>query len=161
MSVDGEALRRVAGHFPTGVTVVTAAWEGRPCGLTINSFASVSLDPPTVLVCVSRAARANACIEAAGRYAVNVLAEGQEALARVFASKTESKFAGVAYHTSPNGAPIFDGAHAWIECDVVARHPGGHTHTIYVGRVTALGTGQGRPLIVHGGRFARVGGAVQ
>lgn len=156
MTVEGHDLRRVAGRFPTGVTVVTTTHEGRPCGLTVNSFASLSLDPPLVLVCVSRAARAYACIEATGRFTVNVLAEGQDRIARVFASRATDKFAHVGHRRSPQGGPILDGVHAWLDCEVAARHPGGRTHTVYVGRVTALATGPGRPLVFHGGRYTRI-----
>ena len=151
--VDGAALRRVAGHFATGVTVVTAAADGRPCGLTVNSFASVSLDPPLVLVCLSRIARAYPCVDAAPRFVVNVLAEGQDDLARVFASTSTDKFAAFEHTSSPGGAPVFRGVHAWFECETIARHPGGRTHTIHVARVTALATGHGRPLIFHSGRY--------
>jgi 3-hydroxy-9,10-secoandrosta-1,3,5(10)-triene-9,17-dione monooxygenase reductase component len=151
--VDAASLRRVASHFPTGVTIVTTTHDGSPCGLTVNSFASVSLDPPLVLVCLARSARAYACVDAEGRFVVNVLAEGQEEIARLFASRSEDKFAEVAHRPSPRGAPIIDGAHAWIECDVVARYPGGHTHTIYVARVTALAAGHGRPLVFHTGQY--------
>jgi flavin reductase (DIM6/NTAB) family NADH-FMN oxidoreductase RutF len=157
--VGGEDLRRVAGHFPTGVAVVTTTHEGGPCGLTVNSFASVSLDPPLVLVCVAHAARAYACVEAEGHFVVNVLGEGQERIARVFASLAHEKFTGVGHRPSPRGDPILDGVHAWIECDVVARHPGGRTHTIYVGRVTALAVGHGRPLVFHGGRYTALADA--
>ncbi|MDE3112500.1 MAG: flavin reductase family protein [Chloroflexota bacterium] len=157
--VEAQELRRVAGHFPTGVTVVTATHGGRPCGMTVNSFASVSLEPPLVLVCLAHAARAYACVDAAGRFAVNVLAEGQEAVARAFASKVEDKFADVAYRTSPHGSPILDGAHAWLDCEVVARHPGGRTHTIYVARVVALAAGRGHPLVFHAGQYRGLGPA--
>ena len=159
-AVDAESLRRVAGHFPTGVTVLTTVHDGRACGLTVNSFTSVSLDPPLVLACVAHSARAYACIDAEGRFTVNVLSEGQEAIARLFSSKVaEDKFGGLAHRPSPHGFPILDGAHAWIDCEVVARHPGGNTHTIYVARVTALAAGTGRPLIFHLGRYAGLGGA--
>ncbi|HEX9437692.1 MAG TPA: flavin reductase family protein [Candidatus Limnocylindria bacterium] len=158
MIVEGSDLRRVAGHFPTGVTVVTTTHDGRPCGLTVNSFASVSLDPPLVLVCVSKAARAYACVEAERTFVVNVLAEGQDRIARVFASTAQDKFASVDHRRSPRGLPILDGVHAWLECDVVARHAGGRTHTIYVGRVSALATGSGRPLVFHGGRYTALAG---
>ncbi len=159
-TVDADALRRVAGHFPTGVTVVTTIHDGRPCGLTVNSFTSVSLDPPLVLVCVARSARAYACIDAEGRFTVNVLSERQEAIARLFSSKdAEDKFGGLAHRPSPHGFPILDGAHAWLDCEVVARHPGGDTHAIYVARVTALATGTGGPLIFHAGKYTGLGGA--
>jgi 3-hydroxy-9,10-secoandrosta-1,3,5(10)-triene-9,17-dione monooxygenase reductase component len=158
--VDADSLRRVAGHFVTGVAVVTTVHEGRPCGLTVNSFTSVSLDPPLVLVSVARSARAYRCIEAEGRFAVNVLSEGQEEIARLFASKAaEDKFGGLAQRASPHGFPILDGAHAWLDCEVVARHPGGNTHTIYVARVTALGSTAGRPLVFYGSRYVGLGAA--
>ncbi len=122
----------------------------------MNSFTSVSLDPPLVLVCVSRAARAFGCIEATGRFAVNVLGEGQESVARLFASLAETKFAGLAHRSSPAGNPILDGVSAWLDCEVVARHDGGRTHTIYVGRVTAHDAPGGRPLVFHAGRYTRL-----
>jgi flavin reductase (DIM6/NTAB) family NADH-FMN oxidoreductase RutF len=156
MTVDADELRRVAGRFPTGVTVVTATHEGRPCGLTVNSFASVSLDPPLVLVCVSHAARAFKCVDAEGRFAVNVLAEGQDSIARLFASTASDKFADLEHRASPHGNPVLDGVHAWLDCEVIARHPGGRTHTVYVARVTALAAGTGRPLVFHGGRYTGV-----
>ena len=160
--VDADSLRRVAGHFPTGVTVVTTVHGGRPCGLTVNSFASVSLDPPLMLVCVSRAARAYACVDAEGRFTVNVLCEGQEAIARLFASKdAQDKFNGIGYRPSPHGFPILDGVHAWLDGEIIARHPGGNTHTIYVARVTALGIGGGRPLVFYAGAYTSVGGATE
>lgn len=157
MTVAPDDLRRVAGRFPTGVAIVTTTHDGRPCGLTVNSFASVSLDPPLVLVCVSREARAFKCIDAEGRFAVNVLAEGQEALARLFASATVDKFVDLGYRPSAQGDPVLDGVHAWLDCEVVARHAGGRTHTIYVARVTALAEGTGRPLIFHGGSYGGLG----
>lgn len=153
MTVGPEELRRVVGRFATGVALVTTTHAGRPCGLTVNSFASVSLDPPLVLVCVSRAARAYACLDAEARFVVNVLAEGQEDVARLFASTATDKFGSLGHRPSPRGDPIVDGVHAWLECDVVARHEGGRTHTIYVARVTALGTGAARPLVFHGSAY--------
>lgn len=156
MTVEGADLRRIAGRFPTGVAVVTATHDGRPCGLTVNSFASVSLDPPLVLVCLSQAARALECVEASGRFTVNVLAEGQEHLARLFASLETDKFAGLDHHASPGGGPVLAGVHAWLDCEVVARHPGGRTHTIFVARVTAFAAGGGRPLVFHAGSYTRL-----
>ncbi len=157
MSVDGRELRRIAGRYPTGVTVVTTTSDGRPCGLTVNSFASVSLDPPLILVSIAHKARAHACIEATGRFAVNVLAEGQEEVARVFASTSEAKFEGLSHRTSALGDPILDGVHAWLDCEVAKRHGGGSTHTIYVARVVAMGEGTGRPLIFYSGAYRALG----
>ncbi|MBM4435031.1 MAG: flavin reductase family protein [Chloroflexi bacterium] len=152
MSVAGAEMRRVAGAFATGVTVVTAAHGVVPCGLTVNSFASVSLEPPLVLVCISRRARAHSGIEAAGGFAVNVLAEGQEGVARLFASLAEDKFTGLDHRPSPAGHPLLAGTCAWLDCEVVASHAAG-THTIHVGRVTALDTTARPPLLFHRGRY--------
>lgn len=159
-AVEGVVLRRVAGYFPTGVTIVTTVHDGRPCGLTVNSFTSVSLDPPLVLVCLGHTARANTCVAATGRFAVNVLAEDQVAIARVFADKAvEDKFAGLRYRLSPAGQPLLEGIHAWLDCEVTSRHAGGRTHTIYVALVTAVGIGEGRPLLFHHGTYGRIGTA--
>jgi 3-hydroxy-9,10-secoandrosta-1,3,5(10)-triene-9,17-dione monooxygenase reductase component len=158
--LDGIELRRIAGHYPTGVTVVTTMHEGRPCGLTVNSFTTVSLDPPLVLICVGHTARASVCVEASGRFAVNVLAEDQEAIARVFADKSiEDKFAGLRYRPSPTGQPLLEGIHAWLDCEVTARHEGGRTHTIYVALVRAAVVLEGRPLVFHHGAYERLGAA--
>lgn len=157
MEAPGQWLRRAAGRFPTGVAVVTAAYRGAPCGLTVNSFTSVSLDPPLVLVCVARSARAYACIEAAGRFTVNVLAEDQEDVARLFASLAEDKFGGLAHRPAPSGGPIIDGACAWLDCEVVARYDGGRTHAILVARVTDHAVSGGWPLVFHAGGYTRLG----
>lgn len=143
------------------MAVVTTTHQGRPCGLTVNSFASVSLDPPLVLVCVSRAARAYACLEATGRFTVNVLAEGQERVARLFASLADDKFRDLAYRPSPHGDPLIDGVHAWMDCAVVDRHPGGRTHTVYIASVVGLGTGEGRPLIFYNAAYVGLGDATR
>lgn len=153
--VDPLELRQVSGHFATGVTIVTASRDGKPCGLTVNSFTSLSLDPPLVLVCVNRTARSYPCLEAAGQFAVNVLAQGQEELSRRFASQEEGKFSGLSFHAgAATGAPILDGVHAWLECRVLERFPGGNTHTVLIGSVEALGAGAGEPLLFYGGRYA-------
>jgi flavin reductase (DIM6/NTAB) family NADH-FMN oxidoreductase RutF len=148
-TVDPRELRRIAGRFVTGVTIVTTVHDGRPCGITVNSFTSVSLDPPLVLVAIARTARAYACLAASRRFAVNVLAEDQERLARLFASLAEDKFAGLTYRRSPGGQPLLRGVHGWLDCEVVGTHPGGRTHTLFVAAVRALGSGRGRPLVYH------------
>lgn len=155
--VSGPDLRRIAGLFATGVSVVTSSSDGVPCGITVNSFASVSLDPPLVLICVALKARSYRCIDNSGRFAVNVLSEDQEPLARLFASLEEDKFTGLSFHTSPSGSPLLEGIHAWLDCEVVARHGGGRTHTIFLGRVVALSNGPvGRPLVFHAGGYTRL-----
>ena len=157
-----DEFRRALGHFATGVTIVTT-WDddSRPTGLTASAMSSVSLDPPLVLVCVSHKSQSYPSFKVGRRFAVNVLAAEQEALARRFASSSLSgaeKFDGVAYHTSPLGLPVIDLALAEFECTVVHAYPGGD-HTIFVGQVEALDAhgDQGRePLLYYRGRFGRL-----
>ena len=153
--MDASEFRRVMGHFPTGVTVVTTRLpDGRPCGLTVNAFCSLSLDPPLVLVCVERDAESHACILEAGFFAVNVLGAGKgEMLSRRFSSYgVEDKFAGVAYDEAVSGAPVLDAAIAWADCRLTDHHPGGD-HTIFVGEVITGDAVDGLPLDYHRGGY--------
>src|SRR5688500_12696214 len=111
--IDDSEFRRVMGHFPTGVTVVTSLHEdGRPCGLTVNAFASLSLLPALVLVCVEEAADSFECIDRSGVFAVNILEEGRgESLSRRFSTwGVDDKFRGVAYRSEATGAPVLEAA---------------------------------------------------
>lgn len=158
MTISGADLRRTAGYFATGVTILTTLHEGQPHGLTVSSFASVSLDPPTILACLAQHARTKAMVDATRRFAVNLLAEDQEDVSRLFASKDEDKFGRIRTRPSPAGQPLLEGILAWLDCQVVARHPGGNTHTIYVAVVTSFGIGDGQPLLFYRGGYTRVGG---
>ena len=115
-TVEPERFRAVMGHFATGVAVVTVDAPGGPQGMTANAVASLSLDPVLVLVCFDNGARTLPEVERAGRFGVNVLAAGQEHLARRFASKDDAKFAEVP-HSVHDGIPVLDGALAWVGCD--------------------------------------------
>jgi flavin reductase (DIM6/NTAB) family NADH-FMN oxidoreductase RutF len=155
--IDHAEFRRVMGHFATGVSVVTTVRpDGGPCGLTVSSVASVSLDPPLVLVCIDRAADSHDCIAESGFFAVSFLpSEGGESLARRFSAwDIDEKFAGVAYSARGTGAPVLDGALAWIDCRVAHALPGGD-HTIYVGRVEAADAHEGVPLVYYRGGYGR------
>jgi flavin reductase (DIM6/NTAB) family NADH-FMN oxidoreductase RutF len=137
--VDPRAYREVLGHFPTGVTVVTAATVGGPVGLSIASFTSVSLEPPLVGFLPARTSRSWPRIRAVGRFCVNVLAADQEALARLFAAPHDERFDGVAWRPAPySGAPLLDGAVAWVDCAIEAVVPAGDHHFV-LGRVHDLG----------------------
>ncbi|WP_369247350.1 flavin reductase family protein [Streptomyces sp. R41] len=160
--VDQAEFRRVLGNFATGVTVVTAsAAEGEdtlsPAGFACQSFSSLSLDPPLVCFMVGRTSTSWPRIARAGVFCVNVLGAHQGELCRGFAVSGADKFAGVAYDAAPvSGSPRLVGATAWIDCTIHAVHTGGD-HLIVVGRVDALGTGDGAddmaPLLFHKGRF--------
>jgi flavin reductase (DIM6/NTAB) family NADH-FMN oxidoreductase RutF len=154
--MDSQELRRVMGHFATGVTVVTTKDEGEtPFGLTANAFASLSLNPPLALVCVDKAAQCYSCFEDAKIFAINVLGEGQEEISRRFATKGAQKFNGIPWHKSESGLALIDGAIGHIECKVVHSYDGGD-HTIYVGEVLRAKTTGERPLIFFKGKYTRL-----
>ena len=155
---DEVELRRVLGHFATGVTVVTTMTAGQPYGLTVNAFASLSLDPAQVLVCLKRGNRSYAAFGGATHFAVNVLGEDQVSLSRLFASDRERKFEGLAYRAGAlSGSPLLEGAHARLECAVAARLDVAGTHAIVVGSLLGYDLGDGLPLVFHRGRYHRLG----
>lgn len=135
--------------------VTTADAEGRPAGLTVSAFTSLSLDPPLVLVCVDHKAQSYPALRDAAGFAVNVLSTEHEALSRRFASTGLDKFDGVPFQRGRRGLPLLDGALAWLECVTVRRHLEGD-HTIFVGRVERAGAGAGEPLLYYRGRYGRL-----
>lgn len=150
-------FRRVLGHFPTGVTVVATMHEGRPRGLAIGSFFSVSLDPPLVGFCVGSTSATWAVIEAAGHFVVNVLSDEQGDVSGQFAGRTEDKFAGIDWVPGPgHGSPRIDGCLAHIDCSLEAVYPGGD-HAVVLGRVHALDIHRGDvgPLLFFKGAYGR------
>ncbi|MDA3646998.1 flavin reductase family protein [Saccharopolyspora indica] len=160
--ISGQAgLREVMARFATGVTVLTAPGE-RGHGMTANAFTSVSLEPPLVLCCVSRAARMHEAIVSANSFAVSILGSGQEATARYFADwrrpRGQAQFEQVDCTPGPRtGAPLLDGALAWLECALTEVHAGGD-HSIFVGEVLHAGRGAaGEALLFNNGRFERTG----
>lgn len=135
-SPDPQAFRAVCGTFATGVTVVTTDGPDGPHGGTVNSFTSLSADPPQVIVCLARNSRTWRAVEASGRFAVNILSAGQQDLARLFASREADKMARVGWSPAANGAPLLDGAVASIECTLTAALEQA-THMLLIGSVTA------------------------
>ncbi|WP_329244386.1 flavin reductase family protein [Streptomyces canus] len=156
--VEQAEFRRVLGSFASGVTVVTApgAPGGEPAGFACQSFSALSLDPPLVAFMVGRTSTTWPGIAQAGVFCVNVLSAQQGELCRAFAVSGADKFAGVAHDPAPtSGSPRLAGTLAWIDCTIHAVHTGGD-HLIVVGRVDALGPGDGDgepPLLFHKGRF--------
>lgn len=151
-------LRDVLGCFGTGVTVVTTFDEGgEPIGLTANSFTSVSLDPPLILFSLARNSASLQTFVKAGRFAVNVLHIGQQALAARFARRDAPRFEGVTWaRRSDKGAPVLDGALASFDCETSAVHEGGD-HLIFVGQVKAAWFEPHRdPLLYFRGRYRRL-----
>lgn len=152
------AFRRALGQFATGVTVVTALnAERRPEGVTVNAFASLSLEPPLVLVCLARATRLLPIFESAGHFAVNVLAASQRRLSVAFSRAADNRFRGVPWNTWTSGAPILEGCVANLECVRIGRHDGGD-HVILVGRVARMACDEARaPLLFARGDYHRLG----
>jgi flavin reductase (DIM6/NTAB) family NADH-FMN oxidoreductase RutF len=154
-----EALRQVMARFSSGVTIVTADRDGTPHAMTATAVSSVSLDPPLILVCVSRASRFHQAIVNAEGWCVSILAGDQEPLARHFANRgrdLNTQFDGVPHTLSEvSGAPIIDGALAWLDCTTYARYDGGD-HTIVVGlveRASADEPGSSVPLTYYQGSY--------
>jgi flavin reductase (DIM6/NTAB) family NADH-FMN oxidoreductase RutF len=151
--VDAQAMREVLGHFASGVTVVTALTDDGPLGFTCQSFSSLSLDPPLVAFAPSRASRTWPRLREIGRFCVNVLAEGQDAVSRNFARTRADRFDGVRWTPSAHGSPVLDGVVAWIDGELWAEYDGGD-HTLVVARVLDLGAvPERRPLLFHRGTY--------
>ena len=144
MSIDPSEYRRVLGHFPTGVTVVTGADDDGPTGMAIGSFASVSLDPPLVMFCPGKTSKTWMRIQRTGAFCVNVLGHDQDDICGVFAGKAEDKFEGIDWTTASTGAPLIPGAIATIDCSIHAVHDGGD-HDIVVGLVQTMTTAEDAP----------------
>ena len=149
--IDPRHFRSVMGNFATGVTVITATGPQGAVGMTANALASLSLDPLLLLVAFDNSARTLSVVRDTRRFGVNVLAAGQEELARRFASKQETKFADVP-HAVHDGIPVLDGALAWVGCDLERFVPGGD-HTIGIGAVESAEASDGLPLIWFRGAY--------
>jgi flavin reductase (DIM6/NTAB) family NADH-FMN oxidoreductase RutF len=156
LSVNPDEFRSVLGRFPSGVTVVTTkARDGADHGMTVSAFASVSLDPPLVLICIEKNASAYAALTDAPGFVVNILSASQEQLARRFAIVDIDRFEGIGYTRSQNGFAILDDVLGVIECNVSAKHDAGD-HTIIVGEVEATRAESGTPLLYYRGGYAQL-----
>ncbi len=156
VAMDLQQLRRVMGHFATGVTVITTMDKsGTPFGLTANAFTSLSLNPPLVLICIDKGVQCYPYFEESKIFAVNVLSEDQEELSRRFATKGIEKFTDVKWHKGHHGVALLDGAIGYIECKVVHSYEGGD-HTVYVGEILNATASGGRPLIFFKGKYHRL-----
>ena len=148
--VDPARFRQLLGRFATGVTVVTTrAPDGSPLGMTASSVASVSLDPPLLLVCDA--------LHAATEFVVNVLAADQEAISRRFAEDEEDRFDGLGYHENKQRLPVLEGVLAHIECTKQASLPAGD-HTVFLGLVIGGAVSDRRPLLYYRGGYANLAG---
>ena len=149
-SFDSRAFRNALGLFATGVTVMTALEDGRPHGMTVNAFVSVSLAPPLVLVAVDHRSNMHKILQVVDRYGVSVLAESQEQVSNYFAGKPQ-KGVDVPFVTR-DGVPLVDGALAQFVARVVDAHVAGD-HTLYIGEVERFEARGGRPLLFYAGQY--------
>ena len=138
MSIDSAKFRQVLGHFPTGVTVITAVdADGTPVGFTIGSFVSVSLDPPLVGFLPGFSSKSWPEIAPSGSFCANILGADQGELCWRFAKESEGRFDGVDWTAAPSGSPILPGVIGWIDCTVEQTYEMGD-HWFVLGRVQAL-----------------------
>ncbi|MEO8193359.1 MAG: flavin reductase family protein [Gemmatimonadales bacterium] len=156
MTVDQHSFRSVLGRFASGVTIVTALdRRGRDMGLTVSSFASVSLEPPLVLICIDHSASVYSALSKATRFIANILSESQEPLARRFAERNPNRFDGIGYERGQTGAAVLFDVLGYVECEVVARHEAGD-HDIIVGAVEVAVSNEGKPLLYYRGGYAQM-----
>jgi len=151
-----EMFRKLAGHWLTGVSVVTTQDpDGKPVGMTMSAVTSLSIDPPQFLICVDHRAKTLAAIIASGHFCINYLRYDQENLATAFARRGEDRFAALAHRVEHTGSPVIEGAIAFIECKVNAVYPGGD-HTIIVGDAVNGDAPGGEPLAYFRGSYRRL-----
>ena len=152
--VDPAQFRQLLGRFATGVTVLTTRGPaGQPVGMTASSVASVSLDPPLVLVSVDKTHDMHGALESETHFVLNILSAEQEALSRRFAGAETDRFRGVSYRENERGIAVIDGVVAHIECEKRSTVPGGD-HTVFIGLVVGGDATDRRPLLYYRGGYA-------
>jgi flavin reductase (DIM6/NTAB) family NADH-FMN oxidoreductase RutF len=156
MPIDEAGFRLAMSHFASGVTVVTTEHEGTPYGMTVASFASLSLRPPLVLICIEKSVKSHDAIAAAGQFGVSILAQSQTEISNRFASKIDEKFTGVAVRRGELGMPLIEGAICTLECRIHSELPGGD-HTIFVGEVIHADTADAAPLLYFRSSYRDLG----
>ena len=163
MSVTSAEFRQALGCFATGVTVITVDYEGQVQGMTANAFASVSLDPPLVLVCVDHRARTHAHLHAKKRFGVNVLAEDQQTISEYYARAAQDhghaeRDAGARFDRTAHGTPVLNGALAYLECRLHTVQDAGD-HTIFIAEVEEVVVREGNPLLYYRSEYRSIEGS--
>ena len=154
--VSTQEFRKVCARFATGVCLLTTCTKDGPHGLTVNSFSSLSLEPPLVMVAVALNSAQLAGFEKSDFFAVNILAEGQRHLSIRFAQREEGRFNGFPWSAGQTGAPLFEGVLGVIECRTVNRFDAGD-HRVLVGEAVAAEVREGRPLLYYQSGYAELG----
>lgn len=160
MGFSKEEFRQALGHFATGVTVITVAGGASQVhGMTANAFTSVSLEPPLVLVCIGHSSRTHPLLLAQKRFGVNVLREGQQAVAQYFADATQDHetpaYLGIRYRHTARGTVLLEPCLAQLECALVASHDAGD-HTLFLAEVESVAVHGARPLLFYRGKYTQL-----
>jgi len=161
MALNPSEFRKAMGCFATGVTIITVDLDGEVHGMTANAFASVSLDPPLVLVCVDHTTRTHAHLQSKKRFGVNVLCEDQRAISEYYArperthDRAEAE-AGARFDRTQHGTPMLHGALAYLECRLHSAESAGD-HTIFIAQVEDVVVHDGDPLLFFRGKYRKVG----
>ncbi len=152
-----EEFRRACARYATGIAIATVQGpDGTPQGLTVNSFTSVSLEPPLVLVCIAKTATAYSAFQVAKGFAVNILREEQIDLSQHFALSKPERFDGLAWREGLHGAPILDGVLSVLECAMHASFEAGD-HTVFIGLVEHAESHEGSPLLYFASAYRKLG----
>ncbi|WP_125612427.1 flavin reductase family protein [Specibacter cremeus] len=149
---DPDLMKGFNRQFVTGVTVVTTKDGDRARGLAVNAYASISLDPPLIMVCIQRTSSTYPALHAATHLGVNILANDQRDVVSVFASKAEDKFATIDWHEGPHGSPLINGSAAMLEAEIRERFQA-KTHTVFICRVRHADVNDKSPMVYKAGRF--------
>jgi flavin reductase (DIM6/NTAB) family NADH-FMN oxidoreductase RutF len=165
MSLNSAEFRKAMGSFATGVTIITVDLEGEVHGMTANAFASVSLDPLLVLVCVDHKTRTHAHLHAKKRFGINVLSRDQKAVSEYYALADRThehaeEEAGAAFERTNHGTPMLQGALAYLECRLHSAQEAGD-HTIFIAEVENVVLREGQPLLFFRGQYRDVGDPVE
>jgi 4-nitrophenol 2-monooxygenase / 4-nitrocatechol 4-monooxygenase, reductase component len=155
MPMDEAQFKLAMSHFASGVTIVTTEHEGKPFGMTVAAFSSLSLHPPLILVCIEKTVKTHDAIAGAGTFGVSILNSKQADVSNRFASRAEDKFAGTEIVRGELGVPLIAGAITRLECRLTNRLDGGD-HSIFIGEVVDAATEEGEPLVYYRSGYREV-----
>ncbi|MFC8667635.1 flavin reductase family protein [Streptomyces sp. NPDC057199] len=159
--IDSDLFRTTMSHFATGVAAVCAMEDGQPVGMAVQSFVSLSLEPPLILISPSRTSTTYPRVRRAGRFAVSVLADHQSEVARALSRKGDDKFVDISWHATESGLPVVDSSLAWMECEIDTEHEAGD-HYVTIARVLSLGhADEGNPLTFYRSAFNAIGSSAE